>query len=126
MPKSVIIVDDSAFVINMLTKFFNETMQFNVLCATSNGLEAIGVYRNLKPDLITLDVAMPILNGLEVIEEIIREFPAAKIPVVSAVRGDLLMDCVKAGAANFIKKPLTFANPVFVRNFVKVVNQLVP
>jgi two-component system chemotaxis response regulator CheY len=125
MPKTVVIVDDSTFIINTLTKFFKETMQFAVVGATTNGMEAINLYRSLKPDLLTLDIAMPVLNGFEVIEEIKKEFPDAKILIISAVRGDMLMDCELAGAADVIKKPLTINDPIFMRELVEIINRVV-
>jgi two-component system chemotaxis response regulator CheY len=125
MARTVFIVDDSTFIINTLTKFFRETMQFDVVGATTNGMEAIALYRTLKPDLMTLDITMPIFSGLEVIEEIMKEFPDAKILVVSATRGDILMDCELAGAADVIRKPLMFQDPGFVKNFSDIVNRIV-
>jgi two-component system chemotaxis response regulator CheY len=126
MPRSVVIVDDSKYIVDILAKFFKEKMQFNVLGKSTVGLEAIGLYRDIKPDLLTMDFNMPFFNGLEVIEEIVREFPEAKILVVSAVRGEAIIDCLQAGAANFISKPLAFQDSTFVEHFMEIVNQIVP
>jgi two-component system chemotaxis response regulator CheY len=126
MAKTVMIVDDSTFVINTLTGFFKETMRYTVVGASTNGLEAIGLYRDLKPDLLTLDISMPVFNGLEVIEEIIREFPDARILVISATRGEILLDCEQAGAADVIKKPLMLQDPAFVLQFKEIVDRIVP
>jgi two-component system chemotaxis response regulator CheY len=123
--KTVLIVDDSKFIIDMLEKFFKETMHFNVIGIGKNGLEAVELYRTLKPDLMTLDITMPNKDGFEVINEVIAEFPDAKILVVSALRGEALIDCVTAGAADFISKPLTFHQPAFAENFANIVNQIV-
>jgi two-component system chemotaxis response regulator CheY len=126
MMKSVVIIDDSKFIADRLAKFFKDTMKFNVIGTSTNGLEAIGLYRDLQPDLLSLDVNIPIFNGLEVVEEIIREFPNARILIVSAVCGDSVMDCIAAGAADFINKPLAFRDPEFVSHFEEVVNRIVP
>jgi DNA-binding NarL/FixJ family response regulator len=64
-------------------------------------------------------------NGQEVIDEVVAEFPDAKILVVSALRGEALIDCVTAGAADYLSKPLTFNNPVFVEHFVNIANRIV-
>jgi two-component system chemotaxis response regulator CheY len=126
MTKTVAIVDDSKFMLNALAKFFTETMQFTVIGASTNGMEAIGLYREFKPDLLTLDISMPILDGLEVVKEIIGEFPDAKILIVSATRGQILFDCEQAGAADFIAKPLLFHDPAFVKRFRDIVCRIVP
>jgi two-component system chemotaxis response regulator CheY len=126
MPKTVVVVDDSKFIIDILANFFQETMHFSVIGRGANGMDAMELYRKLKPDLLTLDIAMPIKDGYEVIEKLVAEFPDARILVVSAVRGEALIDCIQAGAADFINKPLTFNNPTFVERFVDIVNQIVP
>jgi two-component system chemotaxis response regulator CheY len=126
MAKTVVIVDDSKFIIDMLTKFFKETLHFSVIGTGTNGNDAIELYRTLKPDLLSLDICMPNKDGIEVIQDLIGEFPDARILIVSAVRGETLIDCVQAGAADFISKPLTFHNPAFVRHFETLVNQIVP
>jgi two-component system chemotaxis response regulator CheY len=126
MAKNVVIVDDSKYILDMLVKFFKETMQFNVVGTGTNGNEAIELYRKHKPDLMSLDITMPNKDGAEVIDEVIKEFPDAKILIVSAVRGESLIDCVQAGAADFVSKPLTFHNPAFIKHFVEIVNQIVP
>jgi two-component system chemotaxis response regulator CheY len=126
MARTVVIVDDSRYIIDLLSKFFQEKMQFSVIGTGTSGRDAIELYRKLKPDLLSLDIVMPNQNGFAVIEELIRTFPDAKILIVSAVRGESLIDCVNKGAADFISKPLTFHNPAFVRHFEMIVNQIIP
>jgi two-component system chemotaxis response regulator CheY len=126
MAKTVLIVDDSKFIVDMLSKFFTETMKFCVVGTGKDGCEAIELFHKLKPDLMSLDITMPNKSGSQVIKELIKDFPDAKILIVSAVRGEPLIDCIQAGAADFVNKPLTFQNPVFVRNFQNIVNQIVP
>jgi two-component system chemotaxis response regulator CheY len=126
MANTVVIVDDSKFIVNILSKFFEETLRFNVVGTGKNGIEAIELYRKFKPDLLSLDVVMPNKDGLAVIEKVIGEFPSAKILIVSAIRGESLVDCMQAGVADYISKPMNFNNPAFVRNFENIVNKIIP
>jgi two-component system chemotaxis response regulator CheY len=126
MAKTVVIIDDSKFIIDALVKFFTAKLRFEVIGTGRDGIEAIELYRKKKPDLLTLDITMPNKDGTQVIGELLKEFPDAKILVVSAVRGVALIECVDAGAANFISKPLTFHNPAFVEQFENIVNKIVP
>jgi two-component system chemotaxis response regulator CheY len=124
MANTVVIVDDSKFIVKILTKFFEETLQFIVVGTGTNGIEAIELYRKFKPDLLSLDVVMPNKDGLEVIEKVIGEFPDAKILIVSAIRGESLVDCMQAGVADYISKPMNFNNPEFVKKFENIVNKI--
>jgi two-component system chemotaxis response regulator CheY len=125
MAKTVVIVDDSQFVINLLVKFFTETMHFSVVATGVNGEEALELFREHKPDLLTLDIVMPHKDGIMVVEELMAEFPSTKILVISAVRGETLMECIEKGVADFINKPLTMSDPAFVMEFESIVNRIV-
>ncbi len=116
MPISVIIVDDSKFLTRTIKKFMEETMEYSVAGIGHNGNEAVELYKEHKPDLITLDITMPEKDGQEALEEIITEFPDAKIIMMSAVRGETIMDCLNSGASGFIEKPLKFNDEDFVDN----------
>jgi two-component system chemotaxis response regulator CheY len=117
MSRRVVIVDDSQFIIKTLTEFFTEKMNYKVVGTGRDGNEAIALYRQHLPDLLTLDVTMPNKDGYDATRELIAEFPTANILVISALHGDYILDCLTAGAKGYIKKPLKFHEPLFVEDF---------
>ena len=68
-PIRVLVVDDSAFMRHALARLLNETPDLEVVGSSSNGEEGLAAARELKPDVITLDVEMPILNGLDMLRD---------------------------------------------------------
>lgn len=100
-----------------LSRFFRDVLNFTVLAIGENGEEAVAHYRQHKPDLLTLDLTMPKLDGRGAIIQILEEFPDAKILVISAVKGPLLLDCLTLGAKSYIEKPLRLDKPDFIQDF---------
>ncbi|CAG9621854.1 response regulator [Sutcliffiella rhizosphaerae] len=101
----VLVVDDAKFmrltIRNILTNS-NHT----VIGEAENGKEAVALYRNHQPDLVTMDITMPEMNGIEAVREILNEFPKAKIIMCSAMgQQRLIVDAIEAGAKDFIVKP---------------------
>lgn len=110
MPKSgkkkVLIVDDAAFIRNRIKKVVEKIENADVIGEASNGDEAITLYKELKPDLVTMDLIMPKSDGIKAIEEIIKIDKKAKIVVVSAMGQELIItDALGEGAKEYIKKP---------------------
>jgi two-component system, chemotaxis family, chemotaxis protein CheY len=124
MDKSVVIVDDSKFQTMQLGKFFADVLGFNVLASGENGEEAVELFRLHKPDLITMDLTMPKLDGRGALSQIMQEFPDAKVLVISAVKGPLLLDCLAIGAKSYIEKPLRFDKDDFVRDFKSTIEEI--
>lgn len=124
MSKKVIIADDSKFLTKNIKEFFEKEMDFDVVAVAFNGVEAVDLYRIHKPDLITLDITMPEKDGEDALDDIIREFPEAKVVMMSAVRGETMGNCIKAGASAFIEKPLKFTDPDFVENFKETIEEV--
>ncbi|RME24613.1 MAG: response regulator [Deltaproteobacteria bacterium] len=105
MATRVLIVDDAVFMRNTLKEIFTGE-GFEICGEASNGVEAIEKYRQLKPDLTTMDIVMPFKNGIEATREIVREDPQALIVICSALgQESLVMDAIEAGAVDFIIKP---------------------
>ncbi len=103
--KRVLIVDDSPVMRNMLAKFFNDN-GFEVIGMASDGVEAIEMFEQLNPDVMTLDIIMPKMRGTEVLETIMARFPDAKIVMASSVSdARTVMKCLKIGAKQYILKP---------------------
>ena len=125
MPNSVVIVDDSKFQTLQLGRFFAEVMGFAVAATGENGEEAVELYRTHKPDLMTMDLTMPKLDGRGALIQILQGIPGRrKVLVISAVKGPLLLDCLTIGAKSYIEKPLRFDKDDFVRDFKSTVEEI--
>ncbi|GAB6167725.1 response regulator [Clostridium carnis] len=101
----VLIVDDAAFM-RMMIKDILQKNGFEVVGEASNGIEAVNLYKKENPDVVTMDITMPDMDGIEAVKEI-RSFDAgAKIIMCSAMgQQSMVMDAIKAGAKDFIVKP---------------------
>lgn len=105
MSTRVLIVDDATFM-RMMIKDILEKNSFEVVGEADNGLKAVELYKAEKPDVVTMDITMPDMDGIEAVKAI-RDFdPAAKIIMCSAMgQQTMVMDAIKAGAKDFIVKP---------------------
>ncbi len=124
MDKSVVIVDDSKFQTLQLSRFFQDNMGFTVAGLGENGEQAVELYRLHKPSLLTIDLTMPLLDGRGALTQILSEFPDARVLVISAVKGPLLLDCLTIGARSYIEKPLRFDKEEFIRDFKITVEEI--
>ncbi len=123
MSKSVIIVDDSIFAMRTLTDFFTEVMEFEVVATGENGTEAVELYEKYKPDLLVLDLIMPVMDGIEALEAIKKCHPDASVIVVTAMRdSEELQKSIELGASGYIEKPLRFNKPEYKELFKKRIN----
>jgi two-component system, chemotaxis family, chemotaxis protein CheY len=119
MPK-VLIVDDAQFMRNILKKIFNSN-GFEVIGEADNADAGLKAYKDLKPDLVTMDICMPNKSGIEAIKDISKIDKNAKILVCSALGQELLvMEAIQAGAKDFIVKP--FKKEKIVETLNKVFN----
>jgi two-component system chemotaxis response regulator CheY len=101
-----LVVDDSAFMRNILKKILSTTNKYVVVGEASNGKEAIEKARDLKPDLITMDIVMPELTGIEATREIKKEFPDIKIVMCTSIDQEKKMiEAIDAGADGYMVKP---------------------
>lgn len=115
--RKVVVVDDSSFLAKEISEFLSAQMGLSVVGVGRDGNEAVELYRSHRPDLITMDLTMPRKDGRTAIQEILKEFPAANILVISAVRGKMVVECLKLGIKGYVEKPLKFANPLFIEEF---------
>jgi len=105
---SVLIVDDSALMRKVLKKIFSEKTNLEVVGEAKNGLEAFVMYKRLKPDLVTMDMIMPVLDGIGSLKKIIKGYPTAKIVMISAInKKNMVISAIQSGAVNFILKPIS-------------------
>jgi len=100
----VLIVDDAKFMRVNLKNMIKD--DFVVVGEASNGEEAVQMYKELKPNLVTLDITMPVKSGLEALKDIIQIDPSAKILMCSAMgQRKMVIKAVKNGAKDFLVKP---------------------
>ena len=101
----ILVVDDANLARAMLKKVLEDNGYKEVLEA-ANGLEAIDFYQEHHPDLVTMDITMPEMDGITAIKKIIEIDPNANIIVCSALgQKDVVMEAISAGAKHFLVKP---------------------
>jgi two-component system chemotaxis response regulator CheY len=101
----VLIVDDAAFM-RMMIKDILEKNGFEVTGEGNNGIKAVELYKKERPDVVTMDITMPDMDGIEAVKAIKALDPSAKIIMCSAMgQQSMVMDAIKAGAKDFIVKP---------------------
>lgn len=103
---TVVVVDDSAFMRKVIADIFNATGEFTVVATARNGGEAVEKTRRFKPDLVTMDVEMPGMDGLAALAAIMRESPSRVLMVSSLTRSgtDATIKALELGAVDFVAK----------------------
>ncbi len=122
--KKVVVIDDSKFIVKQLVQFYRDEMGYEVVATGESGEEAIELYRRYKPDLLSLDIIMGGISGLETVEKLIPEFPDAKIIMVSAVRTYEMLECITSGAKGYIEKPLQLHSEEYVNDFKETLAEI--
>ena len=103
--KRVLVVDDAMFMRSTIKNILLKN-DFEVIGEASNGMAAVTLFRELNPDIVTLDVTMPIMNGLSALKAIIEIDPEASCVVLSAMgQQEIVKEAILAGAKGFIVKP---------------------
>ena len=101
----ILIVDDVLIMRNIL-RVMLENVGHEIVGNAENGLEALTMYGQLKPDLVTLDIQMEGGDGMTFLEEIIQQYPDARVMMVSAVDNDSIREkAFSLGAAGYVTKP---------------------
>ena len=104
-PKKVLVVDDSSFMRTSL-KAILEKLGYTVVGMAENGIDAVAKFRDLKPDVVTLDIIMPQMGGLQGLKLLKSVDPNAVVVMVSSMADrESVTECVKAGAAHYLLKP---------------------
>lgn len=102
----VMIVDDAMFMRMMLRKYV-ERAGHEVAGEAEDGQEAVSLYKQIRPDVVTMDITMPNMDGIMATKEIIAIDPNAKILIISAMGQESMMkSAILAGAYDFVVKPL--------------------
>ena len=108
MMTRVLVVDDALYMRTMIRDILSGSGEFEIAGEASNGREAVEKYAELQPDLVTMDIVMPELDGIEATREILSRNPSATIIMCSALGQEaLVIESIAAGARDFIVKPFT-------------------
>jgi len=108
----VLVVDDSAFMRKVISDILNSDNEINVIDTARNGQEAISKAESLKPDVITLDIEMPVMDGLKCLEELIKinYVPVVMLSSLTGEGTDATIRALEIGAVDFIAKPANIFN----------------
>jgi len=105
MAAKVLVVDDAAFM-RMMIKDILTKNGYEVVGEASDGAEALEKYKEVGPDLVTMDITMPEMDGITSLKEIKKYDPSAKVIMCSAMgQQAMVIDAIQAGAKDFIVKP---------------------
>ncbi len=116
--KRVLIVDD-AVVMRMMIKGILSKNGYEIVGEAQNGVEAVEKYRALTPDLVTMDMVMPEMDGISAVREIVANHPDARIIMCTSMgQQALVVEAIQAGAKSFITKP--FQPPKILETVEKV------
>ncbi|MEC0231548.1 protein-glutamate methylesterase/protein-glutamine glutaminase [Paenibacillus alba] len=106
-PYNILVVDDSVFMRKIISDLITENPQYKIIGTAKNGQEAIEQVKLLRPDAVTMDVEMPVMNGLDALQRIMAEQPTPII-MLSSLTEEGASETIKAlewGAVDFIRKP---------------------
>jgi two-component system chemotaxis response regulator CheY len=110
MSKKVLIVDDVAFVRKTLSEILTQA-GYQVVAEAADGQEAIEKYIATRPDLVTMDVVMPMMSGIEATRRIMKLDKTAHIVIISAMgQENLVMEAINVGARDYVLKPFSAAD----------------
>ncbi len=115
----VLIVDDALFMRTMIKDILQGSGRYQVVGEAANGQEAIKKYQELQPELVTMDIVMPVMDGIEATRNILKHDPSVRVVMVSALGQEpLVIESIASGAKDFIVKPFS-ADKV-----IKVIDQV--
>ena len=120
MHKRVLIADDSKLMRQILARILSGA-GYAVAGEAKNGREAVSLYQKFKPDIVTMDIVMPGLDGLQALKVIKALDPNARVVMVSSIgQQDVIMEAIRAGAKDFLIKP--FRRSQVVKTFTRIFN----
>ena len=122
----VLVVDDSVTARMMISNILKSDREIEVIAQASNGREAVEFVSRLKPDLITMDINMPVMDGLKATEEIMAYHPTPILIVSTLVKSqmNLAFQAISVGALDTIEKPTAEANARGYQQFIQKVKLL--
>ncbi len=108
-PVRVMVVDDSSIVRGLLTRFLEENADIQVVAAMPDGKQALAMVETVKPNIIILDIEMPVMDGLQTLPLLREKYPDIPVIIASSATRDnarLAFECLQKGAADVLPKPL--------------------
>lgn len=115
----ILVVDDSIVMRKNLATILKADGH-TIIGEASNGRQAISQYEELLPDIVTMDISMPIMSGVEAVQKIIERFPDARIIMISAVnQKKMVFNAINSGAKHYIIKPID------TKKVLSVVNEVI-
>lgn len=103
---SVVVIDDSSFMRKKITEILHEDSEIEIVGHGRNGQDGLEKIKTLKPDVITLDIDMPVMDGLTAIKHIMIKHPVPIVVLSSMTdNGNVTFNCLRLGVADFIAKP---------------------
>jgi two-component system chemotaxis response regulator CheY len=118
----VLIVDDSMFIAKQLGQIL-QSEGFEVVGTAGDGAQGVEQFKALQPDLVTMDITMPVMDGVSALEKILENDKEARVIMVSALgKEDVVKKCLLMGAKSFIIKPLDRAK--VLERVVSIVSRL--
>src|SRR6056297_2711132 len=101
----ILIADDSILMRRNLKSILKQ-LRYNVIAEAANGQEAVEYYKRLKPDVVTMDISMPVMDGIEAVNQIVQLYPDANIIMISALnQKEMVFKAIERGAKYYIIKP---------------------
>jgi two-component system, chemotaxis family, chemotaxis protein CheY len=105
MSQTVLICDDAIFMRTMIGDILTQA-GFQIVAEAETGVQAVERYREHRPHLVTMDIVMPDMGGIDAVREIVKEDPQARILMCSAMgQQALVIEAIQAGAKDFVVKP---------------------
>lgn len=105
MSHTVLVCDDAVFMRTMLSDILQQA-GFTIVGEADTGTRAVSKYKELRPDLVTMDIVMPDMGGIDAVREITAFDPEARVVMCSAMgQQALVVDAIQAGAKDFVVKP---------------------
>ncbi|MEK6706653.1 MAG: response regulator [Bdellovibrionota bacterium] len=107
MAKTVLIVDDIPFVRKTLTQILSDA-KYHVIGEATDGAQAVEMYAKLHPDIVTMDIVMPRMSGIDATRKIVQADKNAKVVIITAMgQENLVMEAINAGAKDYVLKPFS-------------------
>lgn len=105
MNPRILIADDAGFMRKILVNILTQA-GFEVVGEADNGIKAVELYKQLKPDAVTMDITMPLMDGITALREIKEYDKDAKVVICSAMsQQTMVVEAIKLGAVDFVEKP---------------------
>ncbi len=105
MSHTVLVCDDAIFMRTMISDILSQA-GYDVIGEAETGVQAVERFKELNPDLVTMDIVMPDMGGIDAVREIMKIAPSAKVLMCSAMgQQALVVEAIQAGAKDFVVKP---------------------